>query len=67
MEHYRVTIGLTSPDISKMKDRPTFTDHRRNIQSARSSDRVPPSQRAVVQGLDLATDRRIRAPSAPLG
>lgn len=66
MEHYRVTIGLTSPDISKMKDRPTFTDHRRNIQSARSSDRVPPSQRAVVQGLDLATDRRIRAPSAPL-
>lgn len=67
MEHYRVTIGLISPDISRMKDRPEFTDYRRKIQSARISERLdrdPASQRPV---LDLATDRRIRAPSAPLG
>ncbi|XP_071170308.1 uncharacterized protein LOC143062443 isoform X4 [Mytilus galloprovincialis] len=66
MEHYRVTIGLISPDISRMKDRPEFTDYRRKIQSARISERLdrdPASQRPV---LDLATDRRIRAPSAPL-
>lgn len=69
MEHYRVTIGLISPDINRMKDRPDYVDYRRKIQSAREFDRATRinSSQKYLQGLDLATEKKHRAPSAPLG
>ena len=71
MEHYRIALGLRSPLLQSVEDKPRYSIGQRNIKSARASAHQLMIRKAVL-GLDYEeTDDRSRArknriPSAPL-
>ncbi|XP_064632512.1 uncharacterized protein LOC135490876 isoform X2 [Lineus longissimus] len=64
MDHYRMSLGISSPHIRNMRDVPDV--RKRGVQSAKSSPGEVISAREAGSPLPDTTDMQMRSPSAPL-
>ena len=68
MEHYRIAVGLSSPALQAVSERPQYSIETRQAKSAKQSEHSLMIRKAVL-GIDDDVEnlKKARVPSAPLG